>query len=219
MTELNESIRNIQIPERMKKLPVSPKGYPVPWFVAKIDDEYDFRIVGPNKMVLAIKHKSCWLCGERLGTYLAFVTGPMCTITRTSAEPPLHLDCATYAVKACPFLTKPKMRRNDKDLPEGHVDPAGIFITRNPGVSAIYITRQFKPIKVNRETDGTNILIRMGEPERIEWYAEGRIATLAEVQHSIDTGLPALQSEADREGAGAELNRYITRMRKWLPKE
>lgn len=221
MTKLNESIRNIHIPERMQSLPIDSRGYPVPWFVAKVDGEWDFRIVGPGKTITAIQKNKCWLCGEPLGIHKAFVTGPMCTITRTSAEPPAHLDCAQYSVKACPFLTKPNMKRNEKDMPENSTDPAGIFITRNPGVSAIFITKQFKPFQVKRQTTGSDVLIRMGEPERIEWYAEGRAATREEVQYSITTGLPALFNEAAKEGAEAkaELDRYISRIGKWLPRE
>lgn len=219
MTKINEATRNILIPSKMMKMPVSKSGYLVPWFVGKVDGEWDFRVVEPNRLIEAIVNHKCWMCGERLGTYLAFVTGPMCTITRTSAEPPCHLECAEYAAKACPFLSKPKMKRNENDLPEGHMDPAGIFIRRNPGVSAIYITKTFKPIQVNRQTDGSNILIRMGDPERMIWYAEGRMATRDEVQASIDSGMPLLEEEARKDNAMAELNQYITRMRKFLPPE
>jgi hypothetical protein len=219
MTDLNESIRSIHIPERMRSLPIDRRGYPVPWFVAMVDGEWDFRVIGPGKVITAIQRNKCWICRDHLGTYKAFVTGPMCTITRTSAEPPSHLDCAKYSVKACPFLTKPNMKRNDKDLPMEMVDPAGIFIKRNPGVTAIFITKIFKPLQVKRETRGSDILIRMGEPERIEWYAEGREATRAEVDHSMDTGLPLLVAEAEKEGALAELNQYKRRMQKWLPRE
>ena len=60
----------------------------------------------------------CWLCGQTLGKHMTFPIGPMCAITRTTAEPPSHLACAEYAVKACPFLSQPRMRRNERDLPE-----------------------------------------------------------------------------------------------------
>ncbi len=43
----------------------------------------------------------------------------------------------------------------------------------------------------------------MGEPEAVTWWAEKRPATRAEVLHSIDTGMPFLQREADKEGGGA----------------
>lgn len=219
MVDINESIRNLHIPDRMHHLPIDRRGYPVPWFVAMVNGEWDFRVVAPGKTITAIQKNKCWLCGLPLGVYKAFVTGPMCTITRTSAEPPSHLDCALYAAKACPFLTKPNMKRNEKDMPEEGTDPAGIFIKRNPGVTAIFITKIFKPIQVRRETKGNDILIRMGEPERIEWYAEGRLATRVEVLRSIDTGLPLLEAEAIKDDAMAELKQYKDRLWRWLPQE
>lgn len=217
MTDLNESIRNIPIPERMRRLPISKKGFPVPWFVAKVNGEWDFRVIGTNRLKESIVLNKCWLCGELLGVYKAFVTGPMCTITRTSAEPPSHLECAKYAVAACPFLTQPNMKRNEKDLPPERMDPAGIFITRNPGVTAIYVTKTFKLMQVRRETKGSDILIRMGTPYNIEWYAEGRIALREEVQKSIDTGMPVLVKEAARDNAFQELEKCVQLIQKWLP--
>jgi hypothetical protein len=42
---------------------------------------------------------------------------------------------------------------------------------------------------------------RVGQPVRTLWYAEGRGATRAEVVASIDSGLPLLRAEAERECA------------------
>lgn len=94
------------IPKRILPLPVQ-NGYPVPWFVAKIGDKYDFRISDSSKLTQAIKRRCCWICGEKLGSYLAFPIGPMCAINRTISEPPdarrlataslTHTECAKWA--------------------------------------------------------------------------------------------------------------------------
>ena len=46
----------------------------------------------------------------------------------------------------------------------------------------------------------------MGAFEKVEWYAEGRQATRAEVEHSVKTGLPllveAMQPARGNTGAG-----------------
>src|SRR5262249_52764739 len=76
-----------EIPERMLTLPVT-RGFPLPWFCAKVGEEYDFRVIGQGKLATAVREKRCWLCGERLGQYVTFVAGPMCGINRTSSEPP-----------------------------------------------------------------------------------------------------------------------------------
>src|SRR6516162_9906742 len=97
------------IPDRIKRLRVF-RGYPVPWFVPWLNHEPEFRCMTQEKMQLAIEQKRCWICGQKLGTFMTFVVGPMCTVNRINAEPPSHKDCATFAVQACPFLTKPHMK-------------------------------------------------------------------------------------------------------------
>lgn len=86
------------LPVRLRKLPVDARGYPVPWFVDWIEGPEgrvpEFRAMDPRKWVRAVKERLCWVCGEALGRWLVFPIGPMCAITRTTAEPPSHLDCA-----------------------------------------------------------------------------------------------------------------------------
>lgn len=214
MKTLNVSILGIPIPERMKRLPISKTGFPVPWFVAHYNGDWDFRVIGPGKVESAVKRKLCWLCGQPLGVNMVYVIGPMCSVNRVSAEPPSHLDCAEYAVRACPFLTKPAMRRNEKDMPAEGQEPAGIMIKRNPGVSVLWITRTFRPFR-----SGNGVLFDVGEPERVLWFSQGRTATREEVMASISSGLPLLEAEAMKEGPEAmeELARCFERSQSLLP--
>jgi hypothetical protein len=113
------------VPERIAKLPRDDRGYPVPWFVAWVDGRPDFRVIEGGRIFEALKERRCWVCGEKLGRYLAFVIGPMCAINRITSEPPSHRDCALFAARACPFLTMPRMKRNERAKPEGYQEPAG----------------------------------------------------------------------------------------------
>ena len=207
---LNEAIKNIPLPSRMARRPVDRRGFPVPWFVAKINGEWDFRAIRPDGMVEAYRKRLCWLCGEKLGRFMAFVIGPMCAINRVSSEPPSHRECAIYAVRACPFLTKPNMRRNEKDLPGGNV--AGIHLDHNPGVSLIWICRGYRPIKTI-----TGTLFEIGPPNETHFYSKGRIATRVEILDAIDKGLPYLREMASIEGAEKELDEHIERAMKLVP--
>ena len=204
MTELNASIRDIPLPPRMARLPISERGYPVPWFVARINNQWDFRAIRPNGIARAHNRKLCWLCGEPLGQYLAFVIGPMCSINRVSSEPPSHRECAEYAVKACPFLTKPNMRRNEEDVPEGTV--AGEHIMHNPGATLIWITKSYRPV-----SDGSGgVLFEIGPPHEVYFFREGRQATRDEIMDAINKGLPYLRAAAaTEEGATEALNERI----------
>jgi hypothetical protein len=61
----------------------------------------------------------------------------------------------------------------------------------------------------------------VGDPLELFWYAEGRVATVPEIRHSIETGLPILRGVADEDGpeARAELEQDIAAFEKMLPEE
>src|SRR5205085_2956452 len=132
----------------------------------------------------------CWLCGQRLGTYLAFVIGPMCAINRISSEPPSHRDCAEFAAVACPFLARPQAQRRTANL-DPNVEPAaGMPIKRNPGVALVWVTREYKIVSAPKAQGGSGWLWQVGRPTAVRWYAEGRTATRDEVMASITSGMP-----------------------------
>lgn len=214
--QLNEKIKDVWAPERIRRLPISRTGYYVPWFVAWIDNEPDFRVIGPGKIEQAVKRKLCWVCGQTLGQFNAFPIGPMCAVNRTISEPPSHLDCAEYSARACPFLSNPSMRRNTKDLPEEGKEPAGFAIKRNPGVTCIWVTKDFKPMKV-----GNGVLFKLGEPTSVQWFAEGKKATRAQVSASVESGLPILMDLAQKEGelAVTQLVKQLQIAEKYFPAE
>jgi hypothetical protein len=222
MNQLNERSLAIPIPRRMRHLPIADSGYVVPWFVSKLDDgSYDFRAVELSKFGRAMKQKLCWLCGQTLGRHMAFVLGPMCMVNRTTSEPPSHLECAEYAVRACPFLTQPRMRRNAKGIAEmlesgEATSPAGEHLNRNPGACAIYTTLTYSAFRVGGGKAG--MLIRLGEPEHVSFYREGRPATRAEVLESIDGGMPLLRNMAlADEAANKALDSQYQRALQLLP--
>jgi hypothetical protein len=198
-----------ELPKRMQHLHVSDRGYPVPWFVAWMDEEHnplppgqgtpDFRVLHPTAIRDAWKWQVCWLCGKTLGAHKTFVIGPMCAVNYTSSEPPCHLDCAEYAARACPFLVRPHAKRREGNLPEGEI--AGEAILRNPGVTLLWTTK-----RPRTKGDGRGgVLFDIGPPEHVEWYAEGRPATREEVVESIESGLPQLKELAGLQGRGAIL--------------
>lgn len=197
------------MPARIAKLPRDARGYPVPVFVQWMRDgspaargalgaEPDFRIADAVFRQQAFKGGFCWVCGERLGVDRIYAIGPMCVINRVTSEPACHLDCAEWSARACPFLSRPRMRRNEKDLPEGWGQP-GVGLLRNPGCVCLYKTNEAWAFN----DGGGSWLIRLGEPERVEWYAEGRKATRVEILASIDSGYPLLLKEAQKDGPDA----------------
>jgi hypothetical protein len=218
----------IELPEapfRVHRLPIDERGYPVPWFVAWMKEGRevarglpgavpDFRILASGARDLAVRRRRCWICGETMGRHQVFIIGPMCSINRTSMEPPAHRDCAEYSAKACPFLTRPRQKRNEKGLADMPHRVDGDMIKRNPGCICLWESGYHVFMVREREW-----LLRLDDPRRVDWYAYGRQATRAEIMASIESGYPALLEPAERDGpeAVAELVRLRREAERYLP--
>lgn len=199
-----------ELPNRMKRLPID-RGYPVPWFVVRLDDvtgrpvmkagplvvgeRFDFRVADGHKRIMALRDDLCWVCGQKLGTNKVFVLGPMCIITRTTSEPPRHADCAHFSAVACPFLTQQTMDYREGNLPDGVQDAPGCPINRQPGVAALWCTRSFQLF----DSENGEKLITVGEPKWVQWWSHGRTALRSEIHESIRTGYPKLFELAQAE--------------------
>jgi ferredoxin len=197
------------MPRRIARLKQSDRGYPVPWFVQWFNEDGqpcptgegkpDFRVVGPDRIAKAYRFDRCWICGQTIvNSAKVFVIGPMCVVNRVTSEPPSHRDCAEFAVRACPFMLNPREKRSLKNMPEGTAQPAGIHLDRNPGAMTLYQTGSYKPFRA-----GDGVLFRLGRPIKVDWYSQGRRATRAEIEESVNSGLPHLMRLANEDGPEA----------------
>jgi hypothetical protein len=211
-------MKEIPIPDRIAALPKDDKGRPVPYFVQWPNGVPDFRLIDPAKLASCYLDNRCWVCGDIIGVHKAFVLGPMCCINRVNSEPPSHYGCARFSVSACPFLSTPRMHRRETDLPtELLQEPAVIALYHNPGASAIWVTKTYKPF-----SDGqSGFLFRLGPPERVEWYALGEPANRSQVMEAIEKGYPKLMSLAEMDGplAVRNLQKQYEAMLPLLPQE
>ncbi len=204
-----------EMPPSVAALLRDDRGYPIPFFnYVGRDGVPDFRVARSGAIAECVRGNLCWVCGEQLfSSDLTFVIGPMCVVNLVTSEPPCHLDCARFAAKACPFLSKPKMKR----LPEspGSIPPAGFGIERNPGVTALYVCDRYKIVQVKN-----GILFELPpKPWRVEWFAEGREATRDEILESMDSGLPLLRDKCENgDDHQALTGRYLAALQ-YLPAE
>jgi ferredoxin len=205
------------IPEKMRARPVDHRGYPVPWFVAYIDGKPDFRIMDPRKWQLGIDKRRCWLCGQGLGKFGTFVAGLMCIVTHTSAEPPSHIECAKFAVRACPFLTIPTAQYRSAKLPSEVRANEGAIMD-NPEVTALWTTDQWRT-ECGLGDDGLTRLVKFGEPRTVSYWTRGRPATDQEVASTFWRRLPILQQVAEQDGGDApqKLAGMVEDALFWLP--
>lgn len=175
------------VPERIKALPVSDKGYPIPYFVAYIDGKPDFRVVDERKWYSALVLRKCWVCGQPLGSRVAFVGGTLIVVNHISAEPPSHVECAEFAVRACPFLLLPESKRRQAGIDELPTKPlGGVTLDDNPGVAAVCVVKS-NQYRTEKQNGGR--IVTLGEIERVNWYKGGEIATRADVVEAMDTAI------------------------------
>lgn len=196
-------------PPRIARLPKDDRGYPVPRFIQWLQDgkpasrmalgaKPDFRYADHHFREEAFRRGLCWVCGDLMGRHRVFAIGPMCVVNRVTMEPACHRECAEYAAKACPFLVNPREKRNEKNL-DPEASAPGEVIRRNPGCVCLFETREARPFNVK----GGGWLIRLGKPDRVDWWAKGRQATRDEVIESIASGYPLLFDMAVKEGQEA----------------
>ena len=220
---MEEPRAHIELPEppgRMRQLPRDARGYVYPWFVDTLPStgQLDHRTMNRGKLVQAIERGLCWVCGGPMGTRRrTFLIGPMCLVNRVTAEPGCHYECAEYSARYCPFLSRPKQKRRqfrDEELGGLEKSSAGMPICRNPGVALLYSTLDWHPERIRADRSrgiGSGILFRLGDPERLNAFAEGRPATVEELNASIESGLPILMEAARADGPSAVLELHAAK--------
>ncbi|MBL8772024.1 MAG: hypothetical protein JNK30_11645 [Phenylobacterium sp.] len=203
--------RYTDAPERIRGLPVDHRGFPVPFFAAWIDGKPDHRVVDRARLGPAVLKDLCWICGEPLAGDRAYVMGPTSAFNRVTTEPASHWDCGCFAASACPFLTRPRMRRSHKGLEAAEVTPPGGMAEHNPGVCVVWATPAFRP---TLHRDGKTRLYEIGDPTRVAWFREGRPATRAEVIEALDEVIDTYRPRVAAAGPAAaeQLARYTDRV-------
>lgn len=184
-------------PVQISRLRRDRHGRAVPWFIDWNDGNPDFRVVRRGVAIEALRKGLCWVCGTHRGADAAFVlTGPISVVNRFAPEPPCHAACAIYTVRACPFLTTPRMRRRENNLPDDRIGPSDAAILDNPGVAVVWFGG---PWSIERDGSG-GVLFKLGAPSQVRWYSQGVIATRDQVLEAFDASLPRVRAWAQEDG-------------------
>lgn len=198
-----------ELPRHMQGLPVDKRGFPVPFFVHWVDGEPRFDIVDTRRYEACVQKELCWLCGERLGRYRAFVIGPMCLVNRISSEPPSHLDCAEFACTACPFLTRPLAKRVEQE--DEVIAPAGVMIARNPGATAVWVTTAEGYEYFVPRGSRSPLIQLMSTPTQLHAWARGKPLQWEALMDSLESGMPLLEEHCDGDPQAFEALRVAER--------
>jgi hypothetical protein len=116
---------NVSIPPLMAKNKRDKRGYPIPYIVFRDSKGKPQFTVNDHKLVTrCLNHNRCGICGNKLGDLIYFVGGPASAFHPNGAyvDPPMHKECATYALQVCPYIAfrkytgaKAKYEHDDDD--------------------------------------------------------------------------------------------------------
>lgn len=121
MTELPPLLINgAMMPARMSRLPRDARGFPIPYaqFIGQ-DGKPDFRVLDGDKVGHCLRFRLCGLCGEQMGRHMFFIGGPLCVANGLFHDPPMHRECAEFALRACVHLASSKGRYSTAPYPSG----------------------------------------------------------------------------------------------------
>ena len=144
----------LEIPPILAHLPRDRRGLPIP-FTALADDGTgtpDFRVLDVERVRQCVENNLCGVCGRQNGHWLAFIGGPACRDNRLFRDPPMHVPCAEFSAKACPFISREgfKYARKLPNAPEGMamtLDPHMAAHQARPPEMFLFVTRRYRLVE------------------------------------------------------------------------
>ena len=99
------------------------RGFPVPYTVPWLDGAVkpDFTSIDPEKVKRCLDKRLCGICGKGLPIRIAWIGGesffPMYKsgLGGWFTDPPMHIACAEFSAKMCPFLSQHRVRVETPD--------------------------------------------------------------------------------------------------------
>lgn len=129
------------IPKFLAHLPVSEKGYPVPFFAPFVGGKPDFRLMDGRKWKACAERGLCSICGKKLNVAKYFITGPLGLKNGVQSDPPMHRHCALYSIQYCPHLASERASR--RDIPG--IEANAFQVEARPEMVFLIKTRKAKP--------------------------------------------------------------------------
>ncbi len=186
------------IPDFLSHLPVLD-GLPVPFFIAWTAHGYDQRIASPEQAMKCAKQRLCWICGRQLPKEgkVFFINGPVSIANRRTTEGPMHRQCATYAMRTCPFLTSAiRKYAPAHTFPEGALRPDGDALPVKPDAIGILQVGNFDWTYAKEHSIA---FIPKGSA-RVQWWHAGQPIDFHDGQRRAMTFVERMVAEVDTMG-------------------
>lgn len=105
----------VPIPATMAHLERDARGLPVPFIVLRdTAGRPHFTVNNDTLRIKCLYENLCGICGKRLHRGRWFVGGPLSAFDPHGfyVDPPMHAECARYALQVCPYLAAPHYGRS-----------------------------------------------------------------------------------------------------------
>lgn len=115
---------DVPMPARIAARP-QYQGLPVPFTVPVVEGVPLFSQDNSDVVERCFVERLCGICGQSFAgdSFCAFISDFLPSIPETKrvfTQAPMHVDCARFAAKACPFLQQPHY--DTTAMPEGWVE-------------------------------------------------------------------------------------------------
>lgn len=174
-----EGIKKFEIPKRILDLPKDEKGHFIPWFAQRKEGPPEYNETSPELFYDAVNKHKCWICGHQLGKHRAFTIGVTTAIHQIANDPPSHRECALAAARCCPFFAKEGEQKN---------------------LMIVWVTGTYRYFD---EGDEIHVKCKLGLPESVYWFTEGRSAWREEVMSAFEMPLFKYLEAATADGPEA----------------
>jgi hypothetical protein len=160
------------VPARLQHRPRDHRGYVIP-FVTHLDQngEAQFKIISDERAKRCLDHRLCALCGAPMGRHIFFIGGDLCVANGIFYDPPMHRDCAEYALRTCPHIVHApgKLGR----VPQPKTVGAPVLGVGAAGAATRFALMHGERYSYRRQ--GVMLLIQAALPWLdVTWYREGK---------------------------------------------
>jgi len=175
-------MKAVPIPERMRHLPVDPRGYPVPVIVAVKDGKPEFSVNDMDITTRMVRQDRCTVCGGKLFRGRWLVGGGLSALGFNGkfADAPAHDECTHYALQVCPYLAAPNWRTPIGKIRAAQADIMAVDMADQVEVADTTRPEAFVAImasKIDIEMRGFGLIFcrpRIGHVQRAEVWRFGR---------------------------------------------
>ncbi len=186
----------IELPKIMRTMERDARGFPIPFIVMRDKTGFaHFNINDSRRVETALAKRLCSICGKRLEKLVWFVGGTLCFTSDRAAflDPPMHQECAEFALAVCPFLAAPRytrsigQRRVNRELMPGNMALNNVAYNgpMRPEWFAMGGCFAFKRVRPDRANIGHSIFVPL-DWQMVEFWRHGNPTNAperAEIEH------------------------------------